>query len=62
MPQDWNYGTDHMGIASRALGRLREGLECYGLVTAVTGEASFTPWLFSSPYLLPTVLHFKPNV
>jgi hypothetical protein len=31
MPQDWNYGTDHMGIASRALGRLREGLECYGL-------------------------------
>jgi len=33
MPQDWNYGTDHMGIASRALGRLREGLECYGLLT-----------------------------
>ena len=38
MPQDWNYGTDHMGIASRALVWLREGSERYGLVSpAVLG-------------------------
>jgi hypothetical protein len=36
MPQDWNYGTDHMGIASRALGRLREGSERYGRFRQLT--------------------------
>jgi hypothetical protein len=43
MPQDWNYGTDHMGVASRTLGRLREGFERYRLISSLSIPLSQFP-------------------